>query len=105
MYDCYMNGHYQFCSSPDLFTFTFRKNTTTQGAFTPRHGTVIPITEEEYQMLLLLPDVTGINNVESSKSRVEVEASARKVLDRSRVIITDMNGSSFDLSGRPVIKR
>jgi hypothetical protein len=56
-------------------------------------------------MLLLLPDVTGINNVERSKSRVEVEASARKVLDRSRVIITDMNGSSFDLSGRPVIKR
>ena len=57
MYDCYMNGHYQFCSSPDLFQFTFRKNTTTQGAFTPRHGTVIPITEEEYQRILGLPGV------------------------------------------------
>ena len=98
MYDCYMNGHYQFCSSPDLFTFTFRKNTTTQGAFTPRHGTVIPITEEEYQTLLLLPDVTGINKVES-------EASARKVLDRSRVIITDGKGNSYDLNGRTALKR
>ena len=57
MYDCYNNGHYQFCSSQDLFQFTFRKNTTTQGAFTPRHGTVIPITEEEYQRLIALPNV------------------------------------------------
>ena len=57
MYDCYNNGHYQFCSSQDLFQFTFRKNTTTQGAFTPRHGTVIPITEEEYQRILGLPGI------------------------------------------------
>ena len=52
MYDCYMNGHYQFCSSPDLFQFTFRKNTATQGAFTPRHGTIIPITQAEKERLL-----------------------------------------------------
>ena len=103
MYDCYMNGHYQFCSSPDLFNFTFRKNTTTQGAFTPRHGTVIPITEEEYQSLLLLPDVTGLKKVECLEFRVESEASARKVLDRSRVIITDGNGNSYDLNGRPTL--
>ncbi len=99
MYDCYMNGHYQFCSSPDLFNFTFRKNTTTQGAFTPRHGTVIPITEEEYQMLLLLPDVTGIGSIHNS------ETSARKMLNRSRVIIRDVNGSSYDLNGIPVLNR
>ena len=99
MYDCYMNGHYQFCSSPDLFNFTFRKNTTTQGAFTPRHGTVIPITEEEYQMLLLLPDVTGIGSIHNS------ETSARKMLNHSRVIIRDVNGSSYDLNGIPVLNR
>ena len=46
MYDCYSNGHYQFCSSPDLSQFTFVQNTATTGAFTPRHGTVIPITAE-----------------------------------------------------------
>ncbi len=52
MYDCYANGHYQFCSSPDLSTFTFVKNTATSGSFTPRHGTVLPITEDEYRALL-----------------------------------------------------
>lgn len=52
MYDCYNNGHYQFCSSPDLTNFTFVKNTETSGSFTPRHGTVLPITEEEYRALL-----------------------------------------------------
>lgn len=47
MYDCYMNGHYQFCTSTDLNTFTFKQNTETSGMFTPRHGTVIPITDAE----------------------------------------------------------
>lgn len=107
MYDCYMNGHYQFCSSPDLFQFTFRKNTTTQGAFTPRHGTVIPITEQEYQTLLLLPDVTGIKTT-PKESNVNGENSYRKVLTPSGIIISDgdeENGKSFDVSGRPIILR
>ena len=47
MYDCYMNGHYQFCTSTDLTTFSFKQNTETSGMFTPRHGTVIPITDAE----------------------------------------------------------
>lgn len=52
MYDCYMNGHYQFCSSKDLCTFSFVQNTQTQGLFTPRHGTLLPITEAEKARLL-----------------------------------------------------
>lgn len=47
MYDCYMDGHYQFCTSTDLNKFTFKQNTQTGGAFTPRHGTVIPVTNAE----------------------------------------------------------
>lgn len=47
MYDCYTSGHYQFCSSTDLKNFTFVCNTATSGNFTPRHGTVIAITDEE----------------------------------------------------------
>jgi hypothetical protein len=106
MYDCYMNGHYQFCSSPDLFQFTFRKNTTTQGAFTPRHGTVIPITEDEYNTLLMLPDVTGIGSIQNSKFKIQnVEGSARKVLDRSKVVIMDGNGNSYDLNGRQSLRK
>ncbi len=51
MYDCYMNGHYQFCKSTDLKTFKAVQNTKTSGAFTPRHGTVIAITQSEYDLL------------------------------------------------------
>lgn len=52
MYDCYANGHYQFCKSEDLKTFTFVQNTETKGKFTPRHGTIIPITRAEKERLL-----------------------------------------------------
>lgn len=52
MYDCYMNGHYQFCTSPELNTFTKVQDTETKGAFTPRHGTIIPITQAEKDRLL-----------------------------------------------------
>lgn len=52
MYDCYRNGHYQFCTSSDLYNFSFVQNTETKGAFTPRHGTVIPITAAETATLL-----------------------------------------------------
>ena len=52
MYDCYSNGHYQFCKSNDLKTFEFVQNTETKGNFTPRHGTMIPITQAEKDRLL-----------------------------------------------------
>ncbi len=52
MYDCYGNGHYQFCRSEDLKTFQFVQNTETKGKFTPRHGTMIPITKAEKERLL-----------------------------------------------------
>lgn len=52
MYDCYTSGYYQFCSSPDLENFTWVRNTATSGSFTPRHGTVMPITQEETERLV-----------------------------------------------------
>jgi GH43 family beta-xylosidase len=52
MYDCYGSGHYQFCSSTDLKTFKFERNTELKGKFTPRHGTIIPITRAERARLL-----------------------------------------------------
>lgn len=51
MYDCYANGHYQFCTSKDLKNFTYRQSTPTRGNFTPRHGSVIHITNKEYKRL------------------------------------------------------
>ena len=52
MYDCYGAHHYQFCRSTDLKTFQFVQNTETKGKFTPRHGTIIPITRAEKERLL-----------------------------------------------------
>ncbi len=52
MYDCYMNGHYQFCKSADLKHFELVQNTETKGKFTPRHGTIVPITQAEKARLL-----------------------------------------------------
>lgn len=51
MYDCYMAGHYQFCKSTDLKNFTRVQDTKTSGMFTPRHGTVIAITQAEKDLL------------------------------------------------------
>lgn len=50
MYDCYANGHYQFCKG-DLKSFTYVTDTPTKGNFTPRHGSVIPITKKERERL------------------------------------------------------
>ena len=47
MYDCYGSGYYQFCETTDLTSFTLRAQTNTSGMFTPRHGTVLPVTDEE----------------------------------------------------------
>lgn len=69
MYDCYMNGHYQFCTSDDLENFRLKAQTATSGAFTPRHGTVIPLHPEETALLLATypaempsPAINGVNN-------------------------------------------
>lgn len=51
MYDCYTEGYYQFCKSSDLSHFTFVQNTPLLGKFTPRHGSVMPITSGELQKL------------------------------------------------------
>jgi hypothetical protein len=47
MYDCYGSGYYQFCESQDLTHFKLKAQTNTSGMFTPRHGTVLPVTDAE----------------------------------------------------------
>jgi len=51
MYDLYNNGAYQFTESTDLENFTVIDNKVSMD-FSPRHGTVIPITEAEYERLI-----------------------------------------------------
>lgn len=50
MYDMYMDGKYQFTTSTDLQNFKVA-STASSFDFTPRHGTVIPITATEKQAL------------------------------------------------------
>lgn len=50
MYDVYMDGRYQFTESTDLDTFRVVDHAVSMD-FHPRHGSVIPITAEEYTRL------------------------------------------------------
>ncbi|WP_293787287.1 family 43 glycosylhydrolase [uncultured Pedobacter sp.] len=51
MYDVYMKGHYQFTKSKDLTNFTVVDQDITMD-FHPRHGTILPITQQELNRLL-----------------------------------------------------
>ena len=88
MYDCYSSGYYQFCASQDLQTFAFVKNTTTSGAFTPRHGTVIPLTQAETDALLdafspqpstLKPAITSVTHPSIRQDFVSITTSAVQI--------------------------
>lgn len=81
MYDCYLDGHYQFCTTEDLEHFTLRAQTTTSGAFTPRHGTVMPLTPEETARLLeafppktVSPRIASVNNRNTRQDNVTITA-------------------------------
>jgi len=52
MYDCYGSGYYQFCTTTDWKKYTLVAQTTTSGAFTPRHGSVTPLHPKETRALL-----------------------------------------------------
>lgn len=92
MYDCYMNGYYQFCTSTDLTNFTFKQNTYTSGAFTPRHGTVIPVTDSEVARIEAALEEARVNEIlnelidEVNTARllgVDVSEIAAKLIDSS----------------------
>ncbi len=51
MYDVYMKGEFQFCESTDLEHFEIIDEEVSMD-FHPRHGSIIPITEEEKEKLI-----------------------------------------------------
>ncbi|MDE6341856.1 MAG: family 43 glycosylhydrolase [Muribaculaceae bacterium] len=59
MYDCYRNGAYQFTESADLDNFKVIDSEVSMD-FHPRHGSVIPITDEEYGRLELAFPSAGV---------------------------------------------
>lgn len=86
MYDCYGSGYYQFCSSEDLENFTWIQNTATSGVFTPRHGTVLPITAEEAERLVqkwpstsMSATPLGANNLSVKPTNVSINTSKKTI--------------------------
>ena len=51
-YDCFKDGVYQFCRTRDFRHYELVHETKTEGNFTPRHGGIIRITDEEYDRLI-----------------------------------------------------
>ncbi|HLP04768.1 MAG TPA: family 43 glycosylhydrolase [Paludibacter sp.] len=83
MYDCYMNGHYQFCTSPDLTHFSFAQDNYNISA---RHGTSMTITAEEATRLLNAFPTTGLSNTPQGarnvgirKNYLTIDQAAKKI--------------------------
>ena len=76
MYDMYTSGKYQFCVSDDLKTFKVIDEDINMN-FHPRHGSVIPITQEEMDRLMSkwgkLGGLTyGTNNPAAKSNNFEI---------------------------------
>ena len=106
MYDMYTSGAYQFTISTDLLNFTVAP-TPISFDFTPRHGTIIPITASEKQALNAKWGAnTQITEV-SQKSALSVYPNPVK-----DVLNISLNGSSstirvsvMDLTGKELIQK
>ena len=85
MYDCYGSGYYQFCESADLLNFTLKEQTNTSGMFTPRHGTVLPVTDEE---------VARIERLLTEKRRPAIVSELKTEIERAQRLGIDVTDES-----------
>ncbi len=99
MYDCYNNGYYQFCTTTDWSTFELEAQTATSGAFTPRHGTVIPITTSEYNALLKAFPTDGLEFAEEDTVDTSIEG-VTDVKDLKAFLKTQDNVKVYSPDGR-----
>jgi Beta-xylosidase len=83
MYDCYTSGHYQYCSSPDLYNFTYVQDNYSIGA---RHGTTMAITAEEAQRLVASFPSTGLSNMPLGATNVDIRQDAISIDTANKVI-------------------
>lgn len=79
MYDCYGSGYYEYCTSKDLSTFTYKTRSNNSGNYTPRHGTTIPVTAEEWQRLVAKWPSAGLSEVVEAKLKAGVSAKKAEV--------------------------
>ncbi len=105
MYDCYANGHYQYCSSDDLTKFKHVRDSYDIHA---RHGTTIPIYKEELERLLKKwpntkanTSVLGAaNNKLKNKSGFEINEETKEI-NLKVAFGTDLSNFNPGLYGTP----
>jgi len=105
MYDVYTSGLYEFALSTDLKTFT-KDTKPVSFNFTPRHGTIIPITRAEKNSLLAKWDPTGI--VSQRLETIEFFShnfSGNSLNLTSGKFTSNTSVALVDLSGRTVLRQ
>ncbi len=97
MYDCYANGHYQFCTTPDLKNFTFAQNNYDMNA---RHGTTISISNEEIDRLVAKWPSSALTNVPEGARNINIKENGIDINTDSKTIDIEVaygtDISSFD---------
>ena len=107
IYDMYTSGAYQFTESMNLINFSVSSDVPSFD-FTPRHGTVIPVTSEEKQALLTKwENLSGIYHSTYMKGISVYPNPAKDVLKVQihQEIAPGMEMRIFDYTGKPILKK
>ncbi len=101
MYDMYTSGAYQLTSSTDLVNFSVVTNPVSFD-FTPRHGTVMPVTAAEMQALKVKWGTTEVSSVFSDKLKLTaypnpantyLEIAVDGFMSGLKICVFDLNGA------------
>ena len=106
MYDMYTSGAYQFTTSTDLMNFSVVPNTVSFD-FTPRHGTIIPITAAEKQALNAKWGVTAVANNDAAPAFSIYPNPATDFLNVTLNSVADkgMKVAVYDFKGSKLIEK
>ncbi len=109
MYDCYAQGFYQFCKSKNLKDFTFVQNTQTHGDFTPRHGSVMHITQVERERLEAWAELSiAMNNLRErsvpSLTLKQLEQRPAMLAELQQILATSSDTKAFHNANKKLQK-
>jgi hypothetical protein len=107
IYDMYTSGAYQFTESTDLLNFSVVPNTVSFD-FTPRHGTIIPITVAELNALNAKWNPTTVNTEKENNGSFSISPVPAK--DILTVNLNEAGNSNttaiiYDAAGRKVLQQ
>ncbi len=107
IYDMYTSGAYQFTESPDLINFSVSARAPSFN-FTPRHGTIIPVTMAEKQAMLSKWDnLSGVNQNPFSDQATVYPNPAKNFLKVKihKEITPGMELRIMDMTGKQIMKK